>query len=636
VSGNPRPTYAPMALGRLEKVGERSILQYFKSVPSGSLKHIAKLLPAVSGFRPGTTATLERQLQTLVHKLAQGRLTKSFARSREEIGLYAIWRAWSQRHLAPSTITENLFEALETEVEEDGHDSLSKAMVDALDAYTAALEVGQETLVEFVTMSPFDEIGEMLAIARRAKTVSEIQAAAALKELPTRLEKDEGALHELEARVAAIEATLQDTPVPTTDDLACMATFTKDFAELKAAITGEMATVRSLGEAVDRLSNLVDQHSEKARLLEQSTSETAKATLEAARKTNLRLDDAENNILGLLEYEPRLSALEAFRKTEGPVIAAAVGTSNGPFSIAARSSNKSAILDTVEAALTALKAALHGEGLTKSSAEIFAQELLAAASARQAIFLKGAFARDVAAACARSLAGSAVARLPIALGANEPWARSVGSLWSQPALEGKAAIVVIVENVNGAAMAVSFDGIADLLASRIDDGRPATVVFATLIDSPAAFPLEKLYLRLGPVFDLDLMEWRGKRAKLVNPGELTPNAISAIFRFLPSKPMDFEETRRLSSLAAGKRDPRFELIVDDAFSALSQLRSESAEFTAIQSLQFGWLLPYWVMRSPQVSELDAEIDGGRCDGKKVDGRLKRALEEYGSTNGGDE
>jgi hypothetical protein len=185
-------------------------------------------------------------------------------------------------------------------------------------------------------------------------------------------------------------------------------------------------------------------------------------------------------------------------------------------------------------------------------------------------------------------------------------------------------------------MAVSFDGIADLLVSRIDDGRPASFVFATLIDSPAAFPLEKLYFRLGPVFELDLMEWRGKRAKLANPGELTPNAISAIFGLMPSKPIDLEEARRLSSLAAGKRDPRFELIVDDAFSALSQLRSESAEFTAVQSLQFGWLLPYWVMRSPQTHELDAEIDGGRCDGKKVDGRLKRALDEYGSASGSDE
>jgi hypothetical protein len=89
-------------------------------------------------------------------------------------------------------------------------------------------------------------------------------------------------------------------------------------------------------------------------------------------------------------------------------------------------------------------------------------------------------------------------------------------------------------------------------------------------------------------------------------------------------------------VVVGKRDPWFELVVDDAFSALSQLRSENADFTAIQSLQFGWLLPYWVLRSPQTSELDVEIDGGRCDGMKVDARLKRALDEYFSASGDNE
>ena len=636
MSSSPRPTYAPIALGRLEKVGEKGILQYFKSIPPISLKNIGKLLPAVSGFRPGTAATLERQLQTLAHKLAQGRLTKSFARSKDEIGLYAIWRAWAHRYLAPSTITNNLFEALETEVSEEGLDPLSKVMVDALVAYSSDSEIGQEALVQFVSMSPFDEIGEMLAIARRAKTADQIQETAALKDLPIRLQKDEGVLHDLEARVAAIEATLTDPRAPTTDPSA-LAAIAKDLGEMKRAITGEGDRIHALGETVDRLSSLADRHSDQNRSLEQTLSESVKVAAEAARKANLRLDDAESNILAILEYEQRLVALEASRKAESPAVAAAIAPRNdGPFSIGARGAGKPSVLDTIDAVLLALKGALLSEGLAKSAAESFAQEILAAASAKQAIFLKGAFAREVASACARSLTGGAVARLPIALGTNQPWAGSVNSLWRQPALEGSAVIAVIVENVNGAAMAVSFDGIADLLASRVDDGRPASIVFATLIDSPAAFPLEKLYLRLGPVFDLDLMDWRGKRGKLVNPGELTPGAIAAMYGLTTAKPTDLEETRRLSALAAGKRDPRFEQIADDAFSALSQLRNENSELTAIQSLQFGWLLPYWTMRSPQTRELDAEIDGGRCDGKKVDVRLKRALDEYGSASGGDE
>lgn len=577
---------------------------------------------------------LDRQLQTLAHKLAQGRLTKSFERPKDEIGLYAIWRAWSQHHLAPAIITDSLFKALETEIKEENSDFRSKAMVDALVAYADASEVGQETLVQFTTMSPFEEIDEMLAIARRAKTVSEIEETAALKELPTRLQKDEGVLHELEARVSAIEATLWEASTTTANEAPSLTRLTQDLVELKAVIKGEAAKVRSLAEAVDRLSNLADQQAEKIGSLEQTISEAVATAAEAARTANLRLDDAESNILGFLEYEPRLAAIESSQQVEGPSVAKTiVHTNDGPFSIVARAAGRPKILDTIGAVLAALKSALHGEGLSKSAAEGFAQELLAAVSAKQAIFLKGSFAREVAAACARALAGSAVARRAITLGANEPWVGTVGSLWSQPELDDKAAVAVIVENVNSAAMVVSFDGIADLLASRVDDGRPASIVFATVIDSPAAFPLEKLYLHLGPIFDLDLMEWRGKRTKLVSAGELTSKVISAIYGLTPSQPIDFEEIRRLSAWAAGKRDPRFELIVDNAFSALSELRGETSELTPIQSLQFGWLLPYWGLRSPQASELDAEIDGGRCDGNNVDPRLKRALDGHSSEIG---
>ena len=65
--------------------------------------------------------------------------------------------------------------------------------------------------------------------------------------------------------------------------------------------TGEADKVRALRETVDRLSDLVDQHSDQTRSLEQALSETVKAVAEADRKANLRLDDAESNILGILE-----------------------------------------------------------------------------------------------------------------------------------------------------------------------------------------------------------------------------------------------------------------------------------------------------------------------------------------------
>ena len=85
----------------------------------------------------------------------------------------------------------------------------------------------------------------------------------------------------------------------------------------------------------------MDQYSNQTKSLDQALSETVKAAAEAARKANLRLDDAESNILAVLEYEPRLVLLESSRKAESPVVAAAIAPRNdGPFSIGARSAGK--------------------------------------------------------------------------------------------------------------------------------------------------------------------------------------------------------------------------------------------------------------------------------------------------------
>ena len=350
MSANPRPTYAPIALGRLEKVGEKRILQYFKSVPLSALNHIAKLLPAVSGFRPGTSATLERQLQTLAHKLSKERLTKSFARSKDELGLYAIWRAWSQHYLAPSIVTDNLFEALETEVDSDSStDPLSKAMIDALVAYTAASEVGQETLIQFVTMSPFDEIGEMVAIARRAKSADQIHESAVLKELPTRLQKVEGVLKDLGARVAAIEAVLTDPP-PATAEPDPNITFTKDLTELKAAIAGEADKIRDLTETIDRLSGLVAGQANQTKSFELALSGSLRAAAEAATKANLRLDDVESNILGYPGVRAKIGRPGSNGKDgKFPLLSRPLAAPNhAPFFIGNWRVSKPTILDTID------------------------------------------------------------------------------------------------------------------------------------------------------------------------------------------------------------------------------------------------------------------------------------------------
>lgn len=627
-----RPKFTQKALDRLKEVGEENILEYFRSLPPGSIKPISKLLPSLPGFRPGTEKMFERQFQALAHKLSQGGLPKSFAGSKDEVGLYVIWRTWSKHKLSPTTITDRLLQELESKIGEESSDVQTNAMVHALTSFVGASEVGREVLIQFVTMSPFGEVAKMLKIVQQAKTGGEIEATEALKELPTRLQKDEGDIHDLKMRVTKLEGALKEALTANSLNASAFDELAKKIAKLEAIAEADATKQHELATLLEEFSGLINKQAKKAGSLEASLSESSKFAVDEARRIDLRLEDLEKNILHILEYGPRLVALENSAILSSPsIVTTAVGHAKSRFfPISDDSSKKPITLDTIGATLVALKDALHSQGLSKSSAEQFALELLAAVSAKQAIFFKGAFARDVSVACARTFAASAVVQLSIALGATEPWSSSVNSLWNQPALENKAVVAVIVENVNNAAMTISFDGIADLLSNQTEDGRPATVVFGTLVDSPAAFPLEKLYLRLGPVFDLDLMDWRGRRKLPVNPSEIAPNAISEIFGFTQSEPIDFEETRRLAFTAVGKRDPGFERVVDDAFSALSRLRSKSTSATAIQSLQFGWLIPYWLMRSPHQQELDAEIDGGRCDGTKVDDRLKRVLDECGN------
>jgi hypothetical protein len=156
---------------------------------------------------------------------------------------------------------------------------------------------------------------------------------------------------------------------------------------------------------------------------------------------------------------------------------------------------------------------------------------------------------------------------------------------------------------------------------------------ATLIDTPAAFPIEKLYLQLGPVFDLDTMEWRQKKSKHGRRAQIGPAVVSALEGLRATKAIEFDECRRLCGKAVGKRDPRFERNVDDAFGVLTQLMPNNSDNTAIQSLCFGWLMPYWIIRRPKHQDIDDEFDSGRCDGEKPDARLKKALEGYQFTAG---
>jgi hypothetical protein len=83
---------------------------------------------------------------------------------------------------------------------------------------------------------------------------------------------------------------------------------------------------------------------------------------------------------------------------------------------------------------------------------------------------------------------------------------------------------------------------------------------------------------------------------------------------------DIGEAIRLAGIPSAGRNPLVERCFARAFEALQFLRAEQS-VTALQSLFFGWVLPYWQMLDVEPEQMEAELDGGRVDGTTADPRL---------------
>ena len=199
-----RPNYGSEALGRIERLGEKSIATFFNEIPRELLKVVTGLLPPLAGFRPGTSTAVQRQLQSLAHKLATHRTAKNFARSPEETALYGLWRAWSQSQIAESATVRELLDGLDEE-DDDASETPEKAeqMATAIKALVASGTCARETLERFVTFSPFEAVDGFRGLVRAARTATEITRDSTLLDLPDRLHKDEARLQLLETKLDA-------------------------------------------------------------------------------------------------------------------------------------------------------------------------------------------------------------------------------------------------------------------------------------------------------------------------------------------------------------------------------------------------------------------------------------------------
>jgi hypothetical protein len=154
-------------------------------------------------------------------------------------------------------------------------------------------------------------------------------------------------------------------------------------------------------------------------------------------------------------------------------------------------------------------------------------------------------------------------------------------------------------------------------------------VFGTITRGVASLPIDPSYLEVGPIFDLDCLDWRSSRPAIGDNKLIALSATIArsLRAGLTAESTDVEEAQRLVRSFISKRNPRIEHVVLSAYTALFACRKDKDMPTPLQSLVYGWLVPFWAAHGVAKSEIDSEVDGGKCDANSPDPRIKLLVDD---------
>lgn len=260
-------------------------------------------------------------------------------------------------------------------------------------------------------------------------------------------------------------------------------------------------------------------------------------------------------------------------------------------------------------------------GLKKSAAQIFAEECAASILSKQAIFLKGGLANRTGRTLARCIGGSTSSRIavPVGLQDGEELRTSI-----EQALANRNDDIgaIVVEGINRTALDIVKEVVSDCLdASFTND--PRTVVIGTVAQGPASLEIDASYLELGPIFDLDCLDWRNSPPSTAEApkGILRAEGDATLIAQIMGASIDTDEAIRLATCFTPQRAPAIERAFARAYRSLQFVRTDLKSVTALQSLFFGWILPYWQTLGVSKEQIESELDGGKVNGVAIDQRL---------------
>lgn len=663
----------PDAKARIQKLSQKELQEFFAEVPAAGMRFVASVLPNVDGFRPGSPAGIVRQKEALAR-----RLSRPTANDRDFHGLYVIWRTWIGETQANAPLIQELIDKLEDAADNaEGPDARRLAIEQQVDSLLQQLKdesqqnrCTRETIEKLFTFSPFPETPASRSIIASAKAAADVERDAKFHNLPSRLDQDENeikaiksdlhaltdrvasaardagqaldelprlraAIEEVSARIAAKEKSdpqwapqtsveaLEKEVGALKDTLRGMASHGEQIAELSEAIellgsSQKLATddrqdgigrMEALASSLDQLKRDVDA------LLEDRTQADRFAPLEKQlAELKQHLDGISATSLSSSEIKDSSSQKFVAASAEPQLRCVALGTNQ-----------QGTAINSHGALAAAFAKSLMVLGLRKSTAQIFAEECAAAVAARQVIFLQGAFAVRLARTLANVVGGpaSSFLTLPIGIRDGEGIRQAVAQVRGR---NPGGVDALAIEGINRTALEVTRDVILDFVDPSLRATESAGVriaVFAALSRGVASLPVGSDYFELGPVFDLDYLDWR---TNVQDTGRLDDSFLpievdNAIHNRIGEAGANVEEATRLGRALVKKRNPSIARVVVRAYQALHLMRSDVKAITPLQSLFFGWLVPYWAALHLSKEQVDSELDGGKVQGGPTDARL---------------
>lgn len=653
--------YAASAIDRIREKEADKIAEFFAEISQQAVTRAVSILPNLSGFRQNSEQGVHQQVQLLAKRLVGEKPHRPEDAQRDLDVLGFAWMMWGIERLGDASIIDDYINRSQSDERDqigdgderaNGDDPLAIELFERLRDLSHTNRCGRADIKRFFEFSPFGETERIRTIIETCKPAAEVARDKSLSTLPKKVERAE---QEIAGLVKTVEALSKDDKTHAEK----LSALRKDVESLQKVTADSNKTALGVRKRLDEA--LTEIASQKKQAAAETTTREKMVQSVATSIEKLQTDLAaiaaevsplaERSATADKEIASFNAELDQMRElmTEVRAIVNRVSTTERPIDAKSNDATtegrpaRSAALEKLRrvdrcgepAALrqgdefvSAVTANLEALNIKKSSAEALALECVAALMAGQMPYFAGLSGKRVAEACAVALAANDtyVLTVPVGISAPTEFRRRLECLSNN---ERQDVGCVIIEGINRSA----FDAFGECLIEMISRQRSgdrisrSLLMMATLTDGPASLPLSVAHVSLGPAFHTDALDWRSRprteaqgTAGAVST-QIWKEACTAAERATP----DSEEALRLLDEFAPIANPLLRGTILSGFRALSALRNDKADPTALQSLAFGWLAPVCIAVGATAEAVDQEFDQGIVDGTAPDVRLANLL-----------